>query len=147
MAELALIATVAGTALDAGGTILSGRAESKQLKSQARQLEAMAGNTRGTAQRSAREERRQAKLASSRALAVAAASGGGATDPTVVNIMADLEAEGEYRALAQMYEGEEMARSQQAEALARRKEAKNVKRASYMKAGSTILSSAAKAFA
>lgn len=146
MAQLALPAAVAGTLLSASGTILGSRSEAKALNSQARQYDDMAGNTRATSQRSAREERRQARLASSRGLAVAAASGGGASDPTVVNMMADLEGEGEYRALSAMYEGETQARQYEAEAQARRKEAKNVKRAGLIKGMSTILSGASKAF-
>lgn len=147
MAQLAGAAAIGGTLLDAGGTILGSRSQAKDLKRQANQFDDMAGNTRASSQRAAREERRQARLAASRGLAVAAASGGGASDPTVVNMMADLEGEGEYRALSAMYEGETQARQYEAEAKARRKEAKNVKRAGLLKAGSTILSSAAKAFA
>ena len=147
MAQLAGAAAIGGSLLDAAGTILGSRAEAKDLKRQASQYNDMAGNTRGTSQREASEQRRRARLAASRGLAVAAASGGGASDPTVVNMMADLAGEGEFRALSAMYEGETQARQYEAEANARRKEAKNVKRAGLFKAGSTILSSASKAFA
>src|SRR5262249_48643707 len=50
------------------------------------------------AQRQAGEEKRRSKIMSSRAIALSAAGGGGATDPTIVNIVSDLEAEGSYRA-------------------------------------------------
>lgn len=129
---------VAGSALSAGGTILGAKSEAKQLRSEADQLEIQAGTERASSQRRAMEERRQARLVSSRALAVAAASGG-ASDPTVVNMMADIEGEGEYRALSALYEGNEEAIGLENQARARRKEAKNVKKASYLKAGSTIL--------
>lgn len=62
------------------------------------------------AQRQAHEEKRRAKLIASRALAIAGASGGSASDPTVVNMLADLEGEGAYRASVAIYEGEERAR-------------------------------------
>lgn len=130
----------AGALVSAGGTILGARSEAKQLKSEARQLEAKAGTERAISQRQAMEERRQARLAASRGLAVAAASGGGADDPTVVNTLANIAGEGEYRALTALYNGEETARGDEAQAKARRKEAKNVKRASYFKAANTILS-------
>jgi hypothetical protein len=58
----------------------------------------------------AREEERQADLVASRALAVAAASGGGVSDPTVVNIIARTKGEGAYRANVALYEGAERAR-------------------------------------
>ena len=141
-AALPVALAVGGTLLKAGSTIMSSRAEAKQLKGQAKQLEAQAGTERASSQRRAIEDRRQARLATSRGLAVAAASGAGADDPTVVNMMADLEGEGEYRALASLYEGEEQARSLQAEAVARRTEAKNTKRAGLINAAGTILSSA-----
>lgn len=131
---------VAGPLVSAGGTILGARSEAKALKKEAQQLEIQAGTERAISQRSAMEERRQARLVASRGLAVAAASGGGADDPTVVNMLANIEGEGEYRALTALYNGEEEARGLEGQAKARRKEAKNVKTASYFKAASTILS-------
>ena len=135
----ALLAVGAG--VNAVGTVIGGKSEAKQLKSEARQLERNAGLERATSQRQSIDERRQAELASSRALALTAASGGGADDPTVVNIISDLEGEGEYRALTALYNGEQSARGMEDEATARRKEAKNVKRASLFKAAGSILSS------
>lgn len=136
MIPLAL--TVAGTAMQAGGTIIGARAEAKQLNSEADQLEDKAGNVRASSQRRAMEERRQSRLASSRALALAAATGG-ASDPTVVNILAGLDGEGEYRALTALYEGEEEGRGLEFEARNRRKEAKNAKRAGYIEAAGSVL--------
>lgn len=133
---LALMA--ASTALQAGGTIIGSSAQSRELKYEAAQLDQQAGQERASSQRGAMEQRRQARLLQSRALARAAATGG-ASDPTVVNILARLEGEGEYRALTALYEGEERARSAEMQAKARRKEAKNVKRAGLIHAGGQIL--------
>lgn len=73
-----------------------------------------AGRTAGVvvaaSQRVAHEERRQADLAASRALAVAAASGGGVSDPTVVDTLVRIRGEGALRASVALYEGEERAR-------------------------------------
>lgn len=144
MAHAIPIALMAGSAaLSAGGTILGAKAESKALRGEAVQLEAQAGQDRASSQRSAIENRRQSRLLQSRALALAAASGGGASDPTVVNILSRLEGEGEYRALVSLYEGEEAARSKLMQAAARRKEAKNVKTAGYLGAGAKILEAGA----
>jgi hypothetical protein len=94
MAQAIPIALAVGaTALQAGGTIIGANAEAKSLRSEAAQLDAMAGQDRASSQREAVEQRRQARLLQSRALAVGAATGG-AMDPTVVNTIADLEGEG-----------------------------------------------------
>lgn len=76
---------------------------------EAAQLEQIAGEETAIAQRRASEERRRGRLLESRALALGAA-GGGAGDPTVVNIISDLAGEGEYMAAVRIYEGEEAAR-------------------------------------
>ena len=69
-----------------------------------------AQSVRASGQRQAFEEKRQAQLVESRALALAAASGAGASDPTAVKILSGIEAEGAYRAAVRMYESEEEAR-------------------------------------
>lgn len=131
---------VAGTALSAGGTIIGANSEAAQLRSQAAQLEAKAGLERASSQRQAIDEKRNARLASSRALAVAASSGAGADDPTVVNTIAGIEGEGEYRALTALYNGDQEALGMEAQAAANRKGAKATKTAGLLKAGGTILS-------
>lgn len=130
---------VGGSLLGAAGTIIGANDEARQLHSQAEQIEIQAGLDRASSQRAAIDERRQAKRVSSRALALAAASGGGASDPTVVNNLADIAGEGEYRALTALYNGEEEARGKEFEAANRRKEAKNVKKAAKFKAAGQIL--------
>ena len=136
---LPVILAVGGKALEAGGTLLGASGEAKQLRGEADQLDEQAGRTRASSQRQAMEERRQARLVASRALAVAAASGGGADDPTVVNLIANTEGEGEYRALTALYNGNEDALGMEAQAKAKRREAKNVKTASYLKAAGSII--------
>lgn len=130
---------IGGAALKAGGSIFGGLSANKAAKAEARQLETQAGLERATSQRQAMEERRQARLLNSRALAVAAASGGGADDPSIVNLMSDIDGEGAYRALAALYEGETEAQGMEAQAKARRKEGKNAKIAGFINAGSSLL--------
>lgn len=108
--------SIAGTALQAAGTIAAGNAAKAQGEAarvaaefKAAQLRQQAGQERAASQRDAFTERKQAELASSRGLAIAAKSGGGVLNPTVVNLLGDIEAEGEYRALMQIYQGEERA--------------------------------------
>lgn len=86
---------------------------------QADQARVNAGQAFAASQRDAAEQRRQATLLQSRALALAAASGGGATDPTVVNVLGRIAGEGAYRAAVSLYRGEEQARALRMEASAR----------------------------
>jgi len=139
MAQAAPFIALAGAGLSAGGSILGANAQAKDLRAQADQLDMQAGKERATSQRQAMEERRQAGLLVSTGVARAAASGAGADDPTVVNLLANISGEGEYRALTALYNGEEQARSDEAQAAARRTEAKNVKRAGWIKGISSIL--------
>ena len=90
--------------------------------------------------RNARPWRSGDSPASLRALAVAAASGGGADDPTVVNAIAGIDGEGEYRALTRLYEGDQEALSKEAQADANRRGAKATKKAALFKAAGSILS-------
>lgn len=70
---------------------------------QAEQQLAAAQRSRAIGQRQSAEERRNARLVSS---ALQARAMGGGTDPGVVQIEQDIAAEGEYRALAALYEGD-----------------------------------------
>lgn len=92
-------------ALSAGAKIVGGIQRKREAEGVAGQLERRAGETRASSQREAIEARRQGRLRSSRALAVAAAGGGSASDPDIINRLADLESEGEFGALKALYEG------------------------------------------
>ena len=105
------------TAAQIGGTILSGLSAIQSVSAgnqQAKMINAAAvqsaGQERAKSHRVAEEQRRLSSVVQSRARAVAGASGGGVTDPTVVDITSELAGEGEYRALTAMYEGEDRAR-------------------------------------
>lgn len=82
-------------------------------------LEGQASNVVGAAQRDMLDVQRQTRLAQSRAVALAAASGGGASAPTVTKLVGDLAKEGSYNAARALYAGEEKAflMQQQAEQL------------------------------
>lgn len=127
----------------------SGRRKQMGLKSQAAQLEVNAGQQVAVAQRAAEDDRRVAALAGSRALALAAASGGGASDPTIMNLMAKLAGEGTYRAMAALYSGKEKARGMTDQARMARysgdvamSDAEAAKSASRFSAFSTVLNGA-----
>jgi len=118
--------------IDAAGKIKSGIDAKKQAFEVASQLEDKAGFNRAISQRAAAEEQRQAEFIQSRALAVAAASGGGASDPTVVNLIADLEEEGLRKALNQMATGETESRFLDRQAFMKRKEGRDAKTAGIL---------------
>lgn len=120
----------------AGGTILSasaqmqaadaaeaqGQAAQTSAYYEADQLEAQAGQERAASQRDMLENRRRERIVQSNLQAAAAASGGGATDPTVGRLASDIAVEGQYRALTDLYRGEERAIGLENKAAARRYE-------------------------
>lgn len=122
-ATIGLILTGISTAVQAASTLVAGKAEQaagrarqQALEHQAAQARQIAGQERAASQRAAFEKRREGRLLSSRALARAAASGAGAGDPTVENILGDIGAEGEFRALTELFLGEERARNLETQA-------------------------------
>jgi hypothetical protein len=73
-------------------------------------------------------------MIASTALAHAAASGGGASDPTVVNLIARNAGESAYRQAVALYGGDEAARTMQLQADAREYEGKQAQVNSYANA-------------
>lgn len=126
---LPVAADLFGSLTAAGGSLMAGSAAAKsgaRIKSaddfEAAQLDQNAGQSIAAGQRAAIEARRQAALVQSRILAVAAASGGGALDPTVVRLIGQQAGEGEFRARTALYQGEERARAQRMAATTKRYE-------------------------
>lgn len=114
---LAIVTSLAGTAISASGTIASGKAAKdagiRSMQAQefkAAQYEQAAQESRASAQRAALERRRDVKLAESTLQARAASSGGGADDPTIVQLGENIAGRGEYQALGEMFRGENRAR-------------------------------------
>ena len=129
MSWVAIGVGAAGLLIGVAGNVQAGREAKKQGERiralgefEAAQLEQNAGQQIAAAQRSGMEEERKFELMQSRAIALAAASGGGASDPTVVKIISDLAGEGSYRKSIALYQGEENARQMRLAAVARRME-------------------------
>jgi len=91
---------------------------------EAAQLEQNAAAARSVGMLSAEDEQRKTQIINSAALARAAASGAGASDPTVVHILANNAGVGAYRAAVAMYQGESQARLDRMRALAAQFEGK-----------------------
>lgn len=128
-----------GSVVQAGGTIAAGNAARREGNFRARQLEQAAGQERATSQRAAIEETRKADLAISRAQALGAASGAGAADVGMTNIIKGIAGQGEYNALTALFEGEERARGLKLQADTARLQGKQARKAAVVSAiGNTI---------
>lgn len=98
-----------GPSLTAVGHVIEGGQAQADAKFVSRQLQQNAKATRASASFQAADLRRQQLLLESRARAVAASSGGSASDVNVVNAISDIAREGETRALTALYNGNERA--------------------------------------
>jgi hypothetical protein len=110
VAFLPYIMTAASTVMSMSAKKQQGEQAQASANYQANQLDQSAGQQFASAQRASLSDQQQARMAQSRALAVAAASGGGASDPTVMSIMSRLAGEGTYRGMVDLYQGREKAR-------------------------------------
>ncbi len=135
-----------GTFLKVAGYGISALDERKKGKRQAARGreqkifdEIAAGQTIAVGQRRALEERRQAKLIASRAIAVAAA-GGASQD--IDNLIADIEGEGVYRASIAMYEAESEAEKLRFSGLMAERTGRDLQKASSKRALGLVFSGA-----
>ena len=99
-----------GSSAAAKGAKAAGRRTAAAKQFEAQQLRINAGQQIAAGQAAAFEQERQARLVASRQIAVAAASGAGASDPTVNTMIARTAKEGSYRAAVALYQGEDAAR-------------------------------------
>lgn len=109
---IAAIATIAGTGLQVMGSLQQGKAQQAALNFEAQQHERQAGEERAASQREALEKRHEAKLAMSRQVAIAGASGAGVVNPSILDIYSETAGQGEYNAQTALYGGESRARGQ-----------------------------------
>lgn len=117
-------ADVGGALFAALSTLQAGNQARKAANFQAEQLRQQAGQQQAAAQRQAADIGRQGDMIASTALAHAAASGGGASDPTVINLIARNAGESAYRQAVALYGGDDAARVMQLQADAREYEGK-----------------------
>lgn len=123
--------SLAGTALSVGSSLMAadtaeeqGAARSMALNYEATLLAQNAGSAVAASQREALDIKQKTDLMISRSIAVAAASGGGATGtPTVGKIVADVAGLGAYRQAVAIYGGRDRARALEGAAAGRRYEA------------------------
>jgi hypothetical protein len=146
-------ATVMASSQQASAYTASAKVENELAQYRAKQLEQNAGQERAASQHRAEQARKQARLVQSRARAVGAA-GGAVKGTDIEDILAGLEAEGDYNVKSALYEGEEAARGMEAQAEAERYggaigkkmaayQAGATRRAGYMSAAGNIMQGAA----
>lgn len=102
---LGFIFDLVGAGVAAEGERARGKAEQEAAYDEAHQMEAKGKEEFAAAQRDAMAKRKEGNIANSRIQALAAASGGGADDPTVVKLMTGVTSEAEYNAQTDMYGG------------------------------------------
>ncbi len=112
---------MAGAASVGGAAAAQATGAANQADYQAAQLDQQAGQTRASSQRTAIDQRRQAKIAQSN---LQAATGGGSSDASILGLTGQIAGEGEYNALTAMYEGEEQARGTEMQATSARGQAR-----------------------
>jgi hypothetical protein len=137
--------TMASSLVSATSTIAGGNAAVAEAEYKAKQLRQQAAESRAGAQREAVEYRRKGELALSALQARAAASGGGATDATIVNLATGIGGRSEYQALAAMATGENQALGYEGAAQAEIASAEAKKKGAKLTALGTILGGAAEA--
>lgn len=133
MAELAVAAVMAV------GSLYKGAQEKKLKEEEAVGYRQAANRRMAAATREMAEEDRNKENMYSRALAVAAASGGG-TQYGVTKIFADLNAEGEYRIFSRLWAGEDEAEGLRFRADQAEREGDAAVKASYINAVTSAVS-------
>ncbi|CFR19937.1 hypothetical protein [Yersinia kristensenii] len=136
---IAMGAMIGGSLLNAGSQYSQGKAAKKQAYGEASQLDKQANSVRAQSQLQAMEDRRQARLAESRALAVGAASGAAADSTSFVNNISNMESQGELNALTSLWGGNQQGNQLNNQAAVRRAEGDAAKKAGKINAMSSLL--------
>ena len=135
-------AAIGGTALTATAAIKQGEAQQQAAKYQAKQEQAAAGQAAAIAEREAAVKQQKGDVLQSRLRAVAAASGAGATDPTVLDLSSQLDANTEYDVASSLYEGQSRSLAFQNQARMTRYEGQQAATAGVVRGTSSILGTA-----
>ncbi len=131
-----------GTVMSALGARNAGISANQEAEYRAQQEKIQAGQTLASSQRQQVEQIRQMRLVESRGQALAASSGAGALDPSVMDIMGDLETQGRYKAAVAGYEGQDSANNLESKANLDMFSGSQAQSAGNIKAISTLMSGA-----
>lgn len=139
------VTTLMMGAIEAGGTIAQGNAQYEAAKLERRLMGRMASEELAVATRGAEAAAREARLLQSRGQAVAADSGAGATDDTVLNLIGDIAKESNVQQRGILRTGQVKADDLMYKGRVGVKSAKFQRTMSRWAAGGTMLQAAAKA--
>ncbi len=142
MAELAVIsaiATVAGAAVSAAGTLAAGKAQQRAQNYEAAQLDAEAKQKQAEAQIEGEQYQRKKELTLSTLQNEAGASGFSATDPTALALADEISRYGTFQQQVAQYGGKEQREGLEAQAYGRRLTGEAERIGSRYKATGTIL--------
>jgi len=134
---------VAGMALAGGGTLLKGKAAKDAADDTAESLRRKAGTTKAIATRKVASEIEKRDVLIGTARAQAGKSGSNLNDKSIVENEADIMAEGTYRALMQMWEGNNEAEGMEEQAEIVKNEGKAAWKSSILQATGTVMKGAA----
>lgn len=133
-------AILAGTAIGAVGKVAGGYAQRGALDASAAQLNQEAGQSVASGIQGAIQDRRRASYVASNARAATAGGGLATTGTSAVANVGQIRGEGEYRALASMYQGYDRASELNARASGMRVEGSNAIKSGWISGMSTVLS-------
>lgn len=139
MAWMAAALPYIGAGVSIAQTVSEGNTQEKIAAMQAKQQREQGLADMAEAQQVASQERKRADFLKSRATALAAASGTSVDSPDVSNAISDIDAQGQYNALAALYSGKTSARSKNYAAAITEAGGKSAKKASRTRAASTVL--------
>ena len=132
------------TGLTAAGTVYGGLQAKAGAEAEGKQLKTKGDEERAIGQRKAMQARREKQLTQSRIQAVAAASGGGASDDSITVLMQGVEQQGDYNSMLALYQGNSGRNKAYASAAARRAEGRSALTGSVLgaagKAGANLYS-------
>jgi hypothetical protein len=132
-------AGIVGTLLSAVGKFKGGEATQSSANYTADQLLQAGGQSMASAERGALDQTKRADLVASTVQARAAASGAGASDPTVTGIISKIAEEGQYRSLLALNKGQVANAEAVNKANAVRAEGQNAMTAGRINAIGTVL--------
>lgn len=142
-----VVGTAVGGVAKAVGSIQAGNAAAKAGAQQEQQDNYNAIQAQAASQRGSADELRKSRLIQSRAQAIAAASGAGATDTTVTDIIDNIAGEGQYRSMLDLYQGDENARNLRLRGSAALEGGKQAQTGGYYSAAGSLLKTGTSLFA
>lgn len=127
-----------GAGIQAGGQIAGGMAAKKAGAFEAAQYQQKAAEERAVASRAAYEKRQERDRLISRQVAVAAAGGAGVNNASIMDIIGDTAARGQYLIDTEIAGGESRARGMMDRGAAAKAKGQNALMGSILEGGSTL---------